>query len=189
MKCIHNIVVCLCFLSIIIVSCGKQTNIEPNILDIRQVCKLATLECYYHNLIEVKNASGLKQWIDYESRVKLGIDVSSIDIKVNNTKVTVYIPNSKIIGEPKITIPSIDVLTEKPGFFGGLFKSPISKENQVEAVSKANENCKKTVQENQQLMQNAQNRAMKIIENYISQIGEMTGKQYQIEWKFIKSEE
>ncbi len=185
MKKIRDIAIFLCTFYIF-TSCNKQTEIAPNLLDIRQVSNLAVLECYYHNLVELKNASGLKQWIDYESKVKLGIDVSLVEIKVNNTKITVSIPSAQIIGESVIMIPSIDVLTEQPGFFEGFFKAPITNENQITAVSEAKRNCKETIQENQLLMRNAQTRAMKIIENYVQQISEMSGKQYHIEWNFIK---
>ncbi|MBR6198908.1 MAG: DUF4230 domain-containing protein [Spirochaetales bacterium] len=177
-----------CVFFVLLISCKQQSDISPNLIDIRQVCDLATQECYYRNLVTIEK-NGLQQWIEYESTVKLGIDISSVNIEVNKSKVIVTIPNAKIIGEPKISIPSMEVLSEMPGFIEGLFKARISSKDQVDALEKARNNCITTLQENHSLMQNAQTRAMKIIENYVRQIGELTGKQYQIEWKFIKSEE
>lgn len=42
----------------------------------------------------------------------------------------------------------------------------------------------KTAEENTALLVNAQERAKKMIENYIMQLGETTGTEYQITWKY-----
>ena len=70
----------------------KQAVNEPDIAQVRNICNLATLECYYHNVAKsVKEAgSGLWHigekdrtfWIEYTGTARLGIDMSKVSMKI-----------------------------------------------------------------------------------------------------------
>lgn len=154
-------------------SCKRNAAIEPNLLDIRQICDMAVLECYYHNNAEVilKNK---KQWIDYASTVKIGIDASLLSIRIEDDTVSITMPKAKVLGEPKIDIDSIDILTESG--------AKITNDDQVLALQKANANAKETTAKNTQILANAEIRIRKILESYIQQIGAITGTEYKIVW-------
>lgn len=57
-------------------------------------------------------------------------------------------------------------------------------EDATGAVENARNEMIKTAEENTALLVNAQERAKKMIENYIMQLGETTGTEYQITWKY-----
>lgn len=175
------------FFCCLVISCGKKEIQTDIFADIKQICDLAVFECYYHNNAECEKEEGFmkkrtKQWIEYSSVIKIGIDASEIEIEVVDSDVKIVLPEAKIIGEPKIELDSIKILTEK-----GYFMQNITNEDQVFALKIANDNAKDTTKNNGLLMSNAQNRVKQIIENYIKQIGDLCKKEYKIEWKVKRS--
>lgn len=160
-------------------SCRKKATDGLSTLDIKHICDMAVLECYYHNNAEAIipktwTSKEKKQWIDYSSKVKIGIDASQLQIHIEEDTVTITLPKAKVLGEPKIDTDSIDMFTESGGKF--------TNEDQVKAMQEANKNAKETTRNNTQLLANAENRIKKIIESYIQQIGELTDRNYTIVW-------
>lgn len=66
---------------------------------------------------------------------------------------------------------------------GWLIKNKITTEDQQDAINKGQEEMENAVIENQALFRQAEERAKKLIENYINNLGEAVGKGYTIEWK------
>ena len=70
------------------ISCGQKAepvNMEPKVSQMKSICELAVMECYYHNVAKFKeeNVEGILWWqkdkhfwIEYSGVVKLGIGVS-----------------------------------------------------------------------------------------------------------------
>lgn len=54
------------------------------------------------------------------------------------------------------------------------------------ALAKAQENMRKTAQENDALLMQAKERAKNLIEGYIKNIGEQIGREYTVEWTDAK---
>ena len=155
-------IITLSLIGILLISllsgCGKSEDkeaaksTEPDIMQVRSICKLATVECYYHNVAKSEKPAGTgiwhfgekdrQFWIEYTGTVKLGIDMSKVQMKVNGTDVTVTIPEAEV---QQVNVDD-DSYTA--------------------------------------LLVNAQERAKKMIENYIMQLGETTGTEYQITWKY-----
>lgn len=161
------------------ISCRKKAADGLSTLDIKNICDMAVLECYYHNNAEVIipktwTSKEKKQWIDYSSKVKIGIDASLLQIHIEEDTVTITLPKAKVLGEPKTDADSIDIFTESGGKF--------TNEDQVKAMQEANKNAKETTQNNTQLLANAENRIKRLIETNIQQIGELTGRNYTIVW-------
>lgn len=65
---------------------------------------------------------------------------------------------------------------------GILNKNPITAEDQTDAIAEANEQIRQSFAENETLLTHAQERAKLLIENYIEQLGTLSGVEYQINW-------
>ncbi len=181
---------------ILLCGCKKEQPIqEPDILQIRSICNLATLECRYHNVAksEKKAGEGLahwgevdrKFWVEYTGIAKIGIDMEKVEIQINDNQVRVTLPEAKILSTG---IDERDLNENSYIFSGDAFfnKNKITVEDQLSAINNAQEEMKKTVNENKGLLTAAQERAKSLIENYINKMGELSGIEYQIEWVTIK---
>lgn len=178
--------------------CGKSEDkeaaksTEPDIMQVRSICKLATVECYYHNVAKSEKPAGTgiwhfgekdrQFWIEYTGTVKLGIDMSKVQMKVNGTDVTVTIPEAEV---QQVNVDDDSYNSDSYIFSeDGINKNEITAEDATGAVENARNEMIKTAEENTALLVNAQERAKKMIENYIMQLGETTGTEYQITWKY-----
>ena len=166
---------------------------EPDITQIRSICNLATLECYYHNVAksEKKAGSGIshigevdrKFWIEYTGIAKIGIDMSKVDMKIEGEKVTVFIPNAKLLS---IDISETD-LDEKSYITSGdswFNNNKITADDQTSAINNAQNTMAERVKSNSSLLFSAQSRAQELIENYILQLGQLSNIEYKIEWAY-----
>lgn len=171
--------------------CSADVAAEPNIAQIRSICHLATLECYYHNVAKSTKDkhSGLagfgeverEFWIEYDGVVEIGIDMSQVVMDVQDTTVTVTLPEAKIL--------SIDVdqdsWDESKYIHSGdswFNQNKITAEDQISAITAAQEKMKETAEGNIELLAKARSRAQKLIENYINKLGELSGIEYEIKW-------
>lgn len=173
--------------------CSKKETPVPELTQVRSICNLATLKCYYHNVaLSEKEASNFlekdkKFWIEYTGIANVGIDMSKVQMKIDGEKVKVTLPSAKLLN---ISIEEND-LNENSYFFSddGIFKNKITADDQAKAINDAQEEMKKEVRENTAVMASAQNRAKTLIENYIKQLGEASGTEYQIEWNYIEDKD
>ena len=173
----------------------ENTSKEPDIMQIRSICNLATLECYYHNVAvsEKEAGSGIshigevdrKFWVEYTGIAKVGIDMSKVDMKIEGDKVTVFIPEAKLLS----TSIFDKELNEKSYIFSGdswFNKNKITADDQTAAINNAQSKMEETVMNNSSLLLSAQTRAQKLIENYIVQLGQLSNIEYKIEWVYEK---
>ena len=195
-------IITLSLIGILLISllsgCGKSEDkeaaksTEPDIMQVRSICKLATVECYYHNVAKSEKPAGTgiwhfgekdrQFWIEYTGTVKLGIDMSKVQMKVNGTDVTVTIPEAEV---QQVNVDDDSYNSDSYIFSeDGINKNEITAEDATGAVENARNEMIKTAEENTALLVNAQERAKKMIENYIMQLGETTGTEYQITWKY-----
>ena len=172
-----------------------QTETEvvngPELSQIRAICELATLECYYHNVAKSTKTKGSglshfgekerKLWIEYTGVAKIGIDMSKVKMSVDGTNVTITVPEAKIINYEVSSISKEDFIYSKDSWFN---KNPISVEEETKAVEDAQEAMKLSVERNTSLLVSAQERAKVLIENYIRHLGEASGVSYRIEWEY-----
>ena len=169
----------------------KAENIgEPDIQQIRNICNLATLECYYHNVAksEKKAEAGVthigekdrKFWIEYTGIARLGVDMSKVEMKISDNKIEITMLEAKVLGisidEESISEDSYTISED------GFNKNKITAEDQTKAISLAQSDMEKEVKKNKTLLLNAQDRAKKLIENYINQLGGATGREYTVSW-------
>ena len=188
------VVLCLAVI-MLFTACGKkgeEVTKELSITQMQTICELATLKCYYHNVAKSEKPAGTgiwhfgekdrQFWIEYTGTVKLGIDMSKVQMKVNGTDVTVTIPEAEV---QQVNVDDDSYNSDSYIFSeDGINKNEITAEDATGAVENARNEMIKTAEENTALLVNAQERAKKMIENYIMQLGETTGTEYQITWKY-----
>lgn len=199
----------LCSLFILICSCSdKDKNplpdteklktvdesvdaVFPDLSQIRSICELATLECYYHNVAKsVKTkGEGLSHlgerervfWIEYSGVAKFGVNISKVNMETAGERIVITIPKAELLGLSKYSFTEDSYISSDDGM---LNKNPITAENQTEAIAIAEENIKQLFAEDNAMLARAQDNAKKLIENYIKQLGQISEVDYQIEWRY-----
>lgn len=163
---------------------------SPDISQIRSICELATLECYYHNVaISTKEkGSGLPHigekdrefWIEYSGVAKLGINISKVSMKMDGKQIVITVPKAELLSLSDYSFSADSYISEDDG----LNKNPITSENQTEAVKAAQEDIKQKFAKDDAMLIRAQDRAKNLIENYINQLGKISKTSYQIKWTY-----
>ncbi|MBE6879804.1 MAG: DUF4230 domain-containing protein [Ruminococcaceae bacterium] len=184
---------------IICASCSSQSESsvpekipEPEITKMRSICELATMECYYHNVAkfyEEKAESFLwftkdkHFWIEYAGVVTIGIDASLVNVMVEDEKVTITMPPAKVLGckvdENTLTYQSVIVANGS---------AAVTAEDQTAAFKEAQKEMQNVASNDMTLLKNAQQRAQKLIEDYVSNLGELVGKKYYVNWLYVTDE-
>lgn len=169
------------------------TAYTPEISQIREICELATLECYYHNVAKStkEKESGLLHigekdrtfWIEYSGSAKFGIDMSKVNMTVKGDQITITLPEAKLLGLSDYVFTPDNYIASDDG----INKNPITAENQTEAIANANAQIEELFSNNETLLIRAQDRAKMLIENYINQLGSLSGIQYHITWEYENS--
>lgn len=184
----------LCTLCCFLYACSnkkeKPPESEPDISQIRSICDLATLECYYHNVaVSTKEkGSGLLHigekersfWIEYSGVAKLGINMSKVTMEKEGSNIIITIPKAELLGLSDYSFTKDSYISSEDG----INKNPITAENQIEAIAAAQEDIRRTFSNDDSMLMRAQDRAKKLIENYINQLGQISKINYQIEWVY-----
>lgn len=176
--------------------CGmKQEKETPeksveqlNLTQMQSVCELATLECYYHNTAKLDSQSKVlfwntskKLWIEYSGIVKIGVDISKLDMKIKDNLVTITLPDAKVFSckVDETSLSKDTIYTEHKGLGG----SKINAEDQSKAFEEAQKNMLETVQNDEVLLLQAKERAQTLLANYVQNIGDAIGVEYKIQWE------
>lgn len=182
---------------ILFTACSNSNNVDkemvPQSAQMKSICELATMQCYYHNVAKYseEDAEGLlwwkkdrKFWIEYSGIVTIGIDTSLVNIEVNGEDVTITIPKAEVLG------CKVDetTLTEE-SFIQGSDSAKVEAEHQTAAFKEAQEKMYETASTDTILLANAQQRAQKLLEDYVNNIGNYIGKTYNIKWIYIDGAE
>ena len=178
-----------------VVTCAIMTGCQqnnaaknPDISQIRNICDLATLECYYHNVAKSTKLAGgwfqenRKFWIDYSGTAKIGVDMSKVNMEFDGENVNIFMPNATLLGISidEATLTEDSYIISGDGWVG----NPITVDDQTAAISVAQEEMRKNVESNTSLLINAQTRAQELIENYINNLGNIAGVKYNIKWVY-----
>lgn len=179
-----------------IVSCSKEEERviqEPDITQVRSICNLATLECYYHNVAKSEKTAGdgisgwfekdRTFWVEYTGTAKIGVDMSKVKMEIDGANVTITMPEAKLlsIGIEESSLSESSFVFSEDGW---LNSNKITAEDQTAAINAAQINMEEAVKSNSALLQTAQNRAQELIENYINQLGKVSGVEYVIKWQY-----
>lgn len=151
--------------------------------DIQAICELATLECYYNNVAKIEKTGNFFQkdremWIEYEGKAVIGIKMSDVIIQITDDTVNITMP--------KATILSTDLEFNEKSYVsstdGWLIKNEISTEEQQEGILAAQNAMREAIQNNTGLFIKAEARAKELIENYITKLGQISNREYTINW-------
>lgn len=163
---------------------------KPDLSQIRSICNLATLECYYHNVAKTKKeaGSGISHigetdrtfWIEYTGIAKIGIDMSKVNMQIDGDTVSIFIPNAKLLSID-ISEDNMNYISNDDSWFN---KNKITAEDQISAINDAQSNMAESVKNNSALLLSAQSRAKDLIENYIIKLNELSKTEYKIEWQY-----
>ena len=184
------LVVCMLFSA-----CGKKEEAPKEDLSLSQmksICELATLKCYYHNVAKITKEKDVlwwdttaELWIEYSGIVKLGVDITNLDMQVDGNQVTITMPKAKVLS-CQVDQTSLD----KDSYYTnreGLGAEKINADDQTEAIKTAQENMLENVQSDESLLQQAQNRAQDLLEQYVKNVGDAMGKTYEV--SFVTAED
>lgn len=189
----RNIVILIVLLLLVITGCGKKNaDVKPSLSQVRNISDLATVKAYYHNVakVEKKKGQGLthlfevdrKYWIEYTGVVKIGIKMSSISIDEKDNVVTINMPRAEILSHHCENYNDDSIYKNEDGFN----ENKIEDSEINEAIKKADEEMLEKVKNNQSLFNRAEDGAEKLIQNYIEQVGKISGKKYEV--KFVYGE-
>lgn len=185
------LIIIMCFSS---VSCAKEIkNIAPETSQMKSICELAVMECYYHNVAKYKeeNATGMLWWekdrhfwMEYAGIVAIGVDTSLMNIEVEDENVTITIPPAKVLG------CKVDETTlTEDSFIVAKNSAKVEAEHQTEAFKGAKDKLESEAKSNFTLLAAAQQRVQKLLEDYVTNIGNSVGKTYKIKWIYLEGAE
>ena len=175
-------------------ACGgsaEQITMEPETSQMKAICELAVMDCYYHNVAKFKeeDAAGIlfRQkdkhfWIEYSGVVSLGIDASQVALEVDDTLVTITIPEAKVL---RCQVDSNEL--SEDSYIVAKDSARISAEDEVAAFAQAQADLEETAASDTALLSSAQQRAQDLLEEYVQNIGEAVGKDYTIQWVYLDS--
>lgn len=189
----------LCFLTMTLLlsaaACGTKqppkADMEPTATQMKSICELAVMECYYHNVAKFHedDASGVLWWkkdkdfwIEYSGIVKVGVDVSLVTMDIDDTVVTITIPEAEVLS-CKVDSSS---LTEESYIISGESAS-IDAKDEILAFDEAQRQLKEAASGNKALLVEAQQRAQSLLEDYVTNIGNAIGKTYTVKWKYLSN--
>lgn len=189
----------LLLLTVFLAGCGmrnEQDDLDKttdtlNIRQMQSVCELATLECYYHNTAKLDSEKRVlfwntskKLWIEYSGIVKIGVDISKLDLTVKDNIVTITLPEAKIFScKVDETSLSEDTFYSEEKGWGG---SKVTAKDQSTAFAQAQQDMLEMVQQDETLLLQAKERAQTLLLNYVKNIGEAIGVDYDVQWNMWK---
>lgn len=185
LRCCVIAVVCFAF-PILLGSCKKEVS-TINAEEIRSICNMAVMECYYHNravttkdnkILGLISLGESSFWMEYSAKIKVGVDASLIAIDVDGTTVKIKLPKPKNLTKPNILDDTITTFSSEGG------KTRTTGTERIKAKNDANEKMVAELLANTTLMHNAEERVKKILESYIEQIGKLSGVEYTV--KFVE---
>ncbi len=167
----------------------------PDLSQIRSICELATLECYYHNVAKSvkEKGEGLSHigekdrifWIEYSGVAKFGINIAKVDMKMDGTELTITIPRAELLGLSEYSFTEDSYISSDDG----INKNPITAKNQTEAIAAAEADIETIFARDDAMLMRAEENAKKLIENYVKQLGQIAEVEYRIAWVYEGGEE
>ena len=104
----------------------------------------------------------------------------SLKIDIDDKTVTITIPPAKVLG------CKVDEKTlTKDSFIVANNSAKVEAEHQTEAFKEAQAKMQEEASKDTVLLANAQQRAQKLLEDYVNNIGDCVGKNYSIKWVYL----
>lgn len=164
-------------------------SMEPQITQMKSICELAVMDCYYHNVAKFReeDAAGFLWWkkdkhfwIEYSGIVKFGIDVSLVNMDIKDNQVTITIPEAEVLSCEVDT----ETLTES-SYIVDKKSADISAEDETLAFKEAQEKLLEKASNDKALLAEARQRAQTLLKDYVTNIGNAMGVNYSIQWVLV----
>ena len=162
---------------------------EPKVSQMKSICELAVMECYYHNVAKYKenDAEGFLWWkkdkhfwIEYSGVVKLGVDASLVSITIDGDTVSITMPEASVLS-CRVDSSSLS----KDSYIVAKDSAAVTAEDEVYAFAEAQQHLEDCAANDRALLLEAQQRAQALLEDYITNIGNAVGKEYTIRWVYL----
>ena len=168
---------------------GEQiADLEPEELSIKNICQLATLECYFNNVAKAQKTGGTGIahigekdrvfWVEYSAVATLGVDASQVSIEVVDNMIYVFIPDATVLEKVSIVPDSYNKDSVIQDLDGKINSNDITAADITLAVDASLVDLQLQVEGDTMLLSNAKERAKVLIKDYIEKINEYSGKQY-----------
>ena len=168
----------------------KKPTVSAEFSAVDKICELATLKCYYHNVLEhEKQPDGLfkyglfqygykKFWMEYDGTVIVGINVNDVVINPPDEQgvVRIYVPEAKILDVDVEPESMSDIIADT-----GVLTT-ITSEDQAKAYSHAQENMRDGAETDISILNAAHRNAKELLKQYVIKVGEQMGQHYTVEW-------
>lgn len=167
----------------------EAIDTKPSLGQMRTICDLAVMEAYYHNVAKYfeKDASGMllwkkdkNFWVEYSGVVRVGVDLSLVDMTIAGNKVKITLPEAKVLGsrvdESSLT-PESFIVAKK--------SSTVDASDQIYALAEAQIEMEQLANRDTVLLANAQQRAKTLLTDYVNSLGTLTQANYEIEWDYV----
>lgn len=171
-----------------------EPKIVPNVYQIQSICELATLDVYYHNTAKAIKTAGTGVthwgekdtpfWFEYTADVSLGIDVSQVKMLIEGRDITIFMPHAKILRVNVHPESTTDPVYQPKKWYRNDVE--ITAQDVTDAMKEANAVIREQVTDKTTLLKAAENRSKQLIENYITQIMDLSDINYTIHWEFIE---
>lgn len=171
---------------------ASAPQVKPEASQIRNICELATMECYYHNVAKYseEDAEGFlfwtkdkRFWIEYSGIVTLGVDVNRVSMEISNDNVTIKLPPATVLD----CDVDEDSLT-KDSFIVAKGSADITAEDEQAAFTEAEAKMIESAESNTALLAEARFRAEDLLRSYIENIGNLMGTSYDIDFVYLEDE-
>lgn len=175
------LIILLCFNLCLLSGCGEEK--QPELSTVQNICQMASLECYYHNVAKEEDIDtflGLKDkkyWLEYTGTVKLGVDLDKVKMEVKGQKVIITLPDIEIVSS-NVDEKSLSLIDDK-----GIFAEDTDVMNMVESAQK---NMEEEAMRNEKVLLQAEDRIKVMLQEYIDTISSVSKKAYTIEWKSLE---
>lgn len=168
----------------------EESAHKPSVNEIKEICSLVSLECYYHNMAKSvkEKGTGLTHlgeqdrtfWIEYTGVVQISYEGENISMTQEDNTIYITLPQPTVtcFVDPESWNEDSYVISKD----SGINKNHITANDQTTAVSYAMEQMEEDVKNNSSILNTANMQARHIIENYINQFGEAIGTEYTIVW-------
>lgn len=167
-------------------------SMQPSLVQIRNICQLAVLKVYFHNVAKAIKPAGSgvsgwgeqdrEFWFEYSGYAEIGIDMSRVSMEFDGETVYVTLPPVELINGVVIDSSSYDldsVVVEGEDWYR-LNHNVITADDLTDAINTANYQMQTSIMSNNTLMVNAQQRAEDLIENYIQQVAKCADTTYRV---------
>lgn len=162
----------------------------PRLDRIKNICRLSTLKCYYHNIAKSVKTPGTGAvhfgekervfWIEYTGVAEISYDAEKIRMSQDGSNITVILPRPDIscTVNPDSWTPDSHVESED----NLANPNPITMQDCTQAINAAQADMQAKTEANTALINAAEQQAKELITNYIEQVGGVTGTEYTITW-------